>query len=141
MIPENYPPMYPDAVRPTRLRPSVKWSIATFSALAVAVLVGGTAVVSYRAGERHEQQRADAAAALSPVYPETTETTFGDGTWKVGTDIKPGSYVAPGGAVCYWALRGPDPVNGTGSQLQLVTIKESDTAFKSVGCGLWMPRP
>lgn len=68
------------------------------------------------------------------------QTTFGDGTWQVGTDIEPGLYRAPGGGSCYWAeLNSADNfdivTNGGFGPNQTVQI---DTAwFESRDCGEW----
>lgn len=73
-------------------------------------------------------------------------TTFGDGTWIVGTDIAPGAYRAPGGSLCYWArladFSGEEIIanafSDTSSQM-LVEIEASDVAFETNGCGTWEP--
>lgn len=74
----------------------------------------------------------------------TPATTFGDGTWAVGTKIAPGTYQAPGGTGCYWArlsdfsgqlsgiIANADPSGPT-----LVTIASSDAGFETSGCGQW----
>ena len=86
------------------------------------------------------------SADLSAVT--RSRTRFGEGTYIVGVDIKPGSYEARGGEGCYWArLAGfsghvaeifdndyfeyDKPAN--------VEILESDVGFKSDGCGSWKP--
>lgn len=85
-------------------------------------------------------------AAPTTEAPAGPQTTFGPGTWKVGTDIAPGTYKATG-ELCYWArLSGfsgqlEDIIangNGTGGQI-VVTIAESDVAFTSERCGQWTP--
>jgi hypothetical protein len=71
--------------------------------------------------------------------------TFSDGTWRVGADIKPGTYRAAGGEGCYWArLRNFTGENDiisnsfTGSEGQATaTIKPTDKGFKTAGCGTW----
>jgi hypothetical protein len=66
----------------------------------------------------------------------------------VNTDIVPGTYVASGGTSCYW-----ERLRGTSGQFKdisasfyatgrtIVTIQPTDKAFKSQGCGGWMPAP
>jgi hypothetical protein len=73
-----------------------------------------------------------------------SKTSFGPGTYIVGTDIDPGTYSAPGGDTCYWArLSGFGGTtsdilanaNPTGSVV--VTIAASDKGFESTGCGIF----
>ena len=90
-----------------------------------------------------------ASTATLPPTPTSTasptpEPGFGDGAWSVGEDIPPGLYVAPGGALCYWArLSGFggnfDEIiaNGSGSGQRIVTIDPSDAGFDTGGCGSW----
>jgi hypothetical protein len=70
--------------------------------------------------------------------------SFGDGTWRVGAEVAPGTYRAPGGGSCYWArLRnftgGLNSIiaNGGFSKNQTVTIQSSDTGFETRDCGTW----
>jgi hypothetical protein len=71
--------------------------------------------------------------------------TFGDGTFDVGVDIKPGTYRLREPASCYWArLKGFD---GTLDDIianelvddaySVVTIKSTDAGFEADGCGEW----
>jgi hypothetical protein len=71
-------------------------------------------------------------------------TRFGQGTYIVGTDIRPGTYQSRGGSGCYWArLRnftgGLNAIlandNPTGHAI--VTINRGDKGFSSNGCGTW----
>lgn len=72
---------------------------------------------------------------------------FGDGTWRVGTDIQPGTYGTDGGSTCYWAfLRGfpgtdsEDIIfNNYGGGAQVVTILPTYAGFLSDNCGTWVP--
>lgn len=110
------------------------------------ILFGGTVALS------------DAVAALTrcgaPVPPPTGPApgpapefvTFGDGTWRVGIDIPPGTYrlrsEPPGW--CYW-----ERVSGFGGELDeilgndlgfrtmVVTIAPTDAGFVSDDCGRW----
>jgi hypothetical protein len=70
---------------------------------------------------------------------------FGQGTFIVNTDIKPGTYRSSTGDGCYWArLSG---FSGTLSNIiandfrlsgrALVTIRSTDKGFQSSGCGTW----
>ncbi len=74
----------------------------------------------------------------------STNASFGDGTHRVGTDIAPGTYRAPGGDACYWArLSGfsgeiDDVIaNGGFNANPTVTITSSDVGFETRGCGTW----
>lgn len=72
-------------------------------------------------------------------------TSFGQGTFIVGTDMVPGTYRSSKGDGCYWArLRG---FAGTLNEIiandfrssgrALVTIKGTDKGFQSSRCGTW----
>jgi hypothetical protein len=80
-------------------------------------------------------------APLTAPAPEPG--TFGDGIWRVGTAVQPGTYRTPGGPSCYWArLSGfgsTDYVieNGAGAGPQVATIDPGDLGFQSIGCGTW----
>lgn len=96
-------------------------------------------------------QKAAAAPAASTVTQTQTVTTtpaakasFGDGTWRVGTDIQPGTYHTAGGDGCYWERSsstsgsGDDIIaNDNASGPTTVTIAPTDAAFKSQNCGTW----
>lgn len=94
---------------------------------------------------------------LPPIYPGTTvsippsttptgpaNTIPGDGTYRVGVDIRPGTYRSQGSNACYWErLRGlggtVDDIiaNGAGTGPQLVQIAPTDVGFKTQGCPTW----
>jgi hypothetical protein len=72
---------------------------------------------------------------------------FGEGTFIVGTDIRPGTYRSSQGDGCYWArLKG---FSGTLSEIiandyrssgrATVTIRAKDKGFTSSRCGDWSP--
>ena len=78
--------------------------------------------------------------------PEPAGNTFGDGTWVVGSDIKPGTYrAADAGNGCYWQRLknfsgsfGAIIANGNGIGGPLiVTIEKTDEGFSSEDCGDW----
>ena len=80
------------------------------------------------------------------VYTRAQATSFGDGTFVVGTDIQPGTYRSANGQGCYWEresgfsgsladIIANDFVNAP----TIVTIAPSDQGFKSDGCGAWSP--
>jgi hypothetical protein len=69
---------------------------------------------------------------------------IGDGTWIVGTDLKPGEWRTTGGDDCYWerdsnfsgsfdAIIANDSPTGPA----VVDIEKADKAFRSDGCGTW----
>ena len=69
---------------------------------------------------------------------------FGAGTYLVGVDIAPGTYVARAGPSCYWArLRAFTGdlaaiiANANPRGRTIVTISRSDRGFQSHGCGTW----
>ena len=73
--------------------------------------------------------------------PEAQTAMSGDGTYEVGVDVQPGTYVsAPtSGINCYWELGSIiDNDNTTGQAV--VTIKKSDKFFTSSGCSDWKRR-
>ena len=70
--------------------------------------------------------------------------TFGDGTWTVDDEVRPGTYRATADGSCSWArLRGtsgsPDDIlaSGISSGSLLLTIGKHDAAVSSTGCGRW----
>jgi hypothetical protein len=77
----------------------------------------------------------------------SSKVRFGEGTFIVGTDLRPGTYRSSGGDLCYWArLRdfrgqlGSIIANDFGEGRTIVTIKSSDEGFESTGCGEWVRR-
>ena len=81
------------------------------------------------------------------VLPEEPVTHFGDGSYLVGVDIAPGTYVADAGdEFCDWFRTAPfgdtSPDNSGGyvsKGRQIATILASDSGFHSDGCGTWEP--
>jgi hypothetical protein len=73
-----------------------------------------------------------------------SRTRFGAGTYLVGVDVAPGTYVARAGSSCYWArLRAfTGDLNSIISNANprgrtIVAISRSDRGFSSHGCGTW----
>lgn len=72
----------------------------------------------------------------------------GDGTFEVGVDIDPGTYVSSptSGIGCYWArLSGSDGfdsiiTNDFGTGQMIATVQESDRFFETSGCEPWAMR-
>lgn len=91
-----------------------------------------------------------AAKPAAPAKPAVvTVTISGDGTFAVGSQVKPGTYRAavPADSYgCYWErLKGASGdfdeilANGdgdSGAQV-VVTVKSSDKFFHAEGCGTW----
>jgi hypothetical protein len=88
--------------------------------------------------------------AEAPARPRKTPKpgararTFSDGTWLVGSEVRPGTYRATAEGTCSWArlgepLAGLEQVIGSGSGAGsvLVTVGKRDMAFRSTGCGRW----
>jgi hypothetical protein len=86
-------------------------------------------------------------AVKVPVWAVTV--LRGDGTYRVGTQIKPGLYKATGtGSGCYWErLNGFsgsfDDINDNyfGTARTYVQILPGDVGFKTSGCGAWTTVP
>lgn len=73
-------------------------------------------------------------------------TSFGDGTYFVGSDIQPGTYRSSSSTGCYWEREsgfsgslGDVIANNFVNASTVVTIASTDRGFKSDGCGLWSP--
>ncbi len=82
---------------------------------------------------------ADPTPAPPPPGPKTS---FGDGTFAVGTDIVPGVYQSAGpveGGVCYWKRANSEGTvaNAMTKKPQTVQIDAGDTTFKSSECQDW----
>lgn len=82
-----------------------------------------------------------------PPPPETAIP--GDGTFEVGVDIEPGTYVSeePSGRSCYWARLSKGSgglndiiANNNSSGQSIVTIAASDAFFETSRCGGWTKR-
>lgn len=80
--------------------------------------------------------------------PAPAVAMAGDGTYQVGVDVKPGTYVSqkPSSGNCYWArLSGTDGLGGiiannNSSGQSVVTIRKTDKYFESSGCSDWTKR-
>jgi hypothetical protein len=84
------------------------------------------------------------AASTVVAGAATIQTTFGEGTQRVGRDIAAGTYRSRGGDGCYWArLRSFSGnlsailANTNASGSTIVTIKRTDKGFESSGCATW----
>ena len=73
-----------------------------------------------------------------------SKTSFEDGMYIVGADIKPGTYKSKGQSGCYYAR-----LSGFGGTIDdiiannntdtpaIVTVSASDKGFQSKNCGTW----
>ena len=108
---------------------------------------GRSITVRVSASRAYSDTRVTKSSALKvPVWPVTV--LRGDGTYRVGTQIKPGLYKSTGGTFCYWArlskfsgssydINENDIVSG----ITYVQILPGDVGFKSDGCGSWTTVP
>ena len=81
-----------------------------------------------------------------PAPPPATAMA-GDGTYQVGVDVKPGTYVSSTpSSNCYWARKTAGDsldgiiANSNSSGQSVVTIRASDKFFESSGCSDWTKR-
>lgn len=80
--------------------------------------------------------------------PKVAVAMEGDGTYEVGVDVKPGTYVSNKPQLnCYWArLKGSGGsfgdiiANNNTSGRSVVTIKKTDKFFETSGCEPWTKR-
>lgn len=86
--------------------------------------------------------------SVGAATASAASTSFGTGTWAVGSQIAPGTYRTAGGPTCYWArLRNFGGTltailaNALPQGQSIVTILPTDAGFESDGCGTWSPLP
>lgn len=98
-------------------------------------------VTAVRTGYYATSRTSAATASVAAPSPVLTK----DGTYRVGTDIAPGTYVATASQFgCYWerrstsgsSLSGVIANDFVGGQV-IVTVKSSDRYFVTDGCGSW----
>src|SRR5258708_5690490 len=102
--------------------------------VAATMLVAGW---SMAAGAASADPPSPAPTPPAPAAPKTTIDT--DGTFKVGTDIAPGTYASAGpvdGRTCYWKRMSDaasDNVidNALSKKPQIVQIDATDASFKT----------
>lgn len=79
-----------------------------------------------------------------PGEPGSAVTSFGDGTYQVGTDIEPGRYFTSSADGCSWYRLGDFRWEGSlgnswGYDTAMVDVLETDAGFAAEGCGAWEP--
>lgn len=150
MQPQPYgPPPMPPPRPPSKGVPIAVTIIVAGVSLVVGIGVGAagsgtggdTAAAPEATVTKTVTAKPKATAAAVPAGPATT---FGDGTYRVGKEIRPGTYKAAGGGGCYWERMrdfkgelGSILANENPSGSTTVTIKASDAGFKTDGCGTW----
>jgi hypothetical protein len=138
--------------------------VAFLAGMGVVIVVGGDnndskskavqAAPTRTVTARPESTLTVTATATATVATKTTVTAkppapkaaiTEDGTYLVGKDIKPGTYRAHADDLCYWArLSGTSGdfddiiADGEGPGQLTVTIKSSDKALETDGCGDWV---
>lgn len=116
------------------------------------ILIGVCGALLLGAACSVPEEKAEPASAPTPAVSKEKPAkaqgnTFADGTWRVPSEVKPGTYWANGQAGCYWErLRGfsgdvlKDVISNSVSATEgpvTVTIKPTDLGFKSQLCGTW----
>ena len=118
--------------------------------IVIAVIIAVVIVVSVLVSLDSEPTRTTPAPTSTARLLPSTSTPrvpipgFGDGVWRVGRDIEPGTYRSPGLDLCYWerlsGFSGTSDdliTNGIGDFEMIVTVKETDRGFLSDGCHWW----
>lgn len=90
------------------------------------------------------------AVTKTVTVKATPKASFaGDGTYEVGKDIQPGTYVSstPDSGNCYWARMkgmsgsfGDIIANNNSAGQSVVTIASTDKVFETSGCNDWSRR-
>lgn len=120
----------------------------TLTTVLVGAALFGTLTACEPATPGAESGTTAAKAVQHSKTPKKTgpKSHFSDGTYRVGTGIRPGTYTTTAGHdLCYWVrLSGfsgelDDVVaNGGGSKGAIVvTIKKTDKGFETKRCGTW----
>ncbi len=113
-------------------------------------LVGGgsrpqaTVTVHDRAPTLLPGSQQQVAGSGSSTNQQSVPVVPGDGTFRVGLDVQPGTYRSDGSDGCYWArLKGLSGstndiiANSAAPGPQVVEIAPTDVAFKSSNCASW----
>jgi hypothetical protein len=90
-----------------------------------------------------EGELAETESELGGAEEKVAKGTITDGVWQIERDFLPGTYEAPGGGSCYWALLsslgsgGVEGIieNGGFNEHQILTIESP--YFETSECGTW----
>lgn len=93
--------------------------------------------------ESIEGELSETESELGGAEERVAKGTITDGTWQLERDYLPGTYEAPGGGSCYWALLsslgggGVEGIieNGGFNKHQILTIESP--YFETRACGTW----
>lgn len=93
--------------------------------------------------ETVEGELSETESELGGAEERVAKGTITDGTWQLDRDYLPGTYEAPGGGSCYWALLsslgggGVEGIieNGGFNKHQILTIESP--YFETRSCGTW----
>ena len=108
--------------------------------------VGGPALVSIaRTDKAFKSTECGTWRLVTAATPLRPAPAFANGTRLVNREVTPGTYIAPGGRICYWErLRnlsgehGAIVVNEAVMSGQVVAqVDPTDVAFGTYGCGTW----
>jgi hypothetical protein len=157
------PPPEPPRRRPWVARHKVLTGLGALFALLVVLVVAGAADGGGGQAGNGSAASSDPASSApatldptggptdDPTPPAGPATTIpGDGTFLVGTDIKPGTYRSPmpESGNCYWARMsdvgddlGGIIANDNSAGPSVVTIRATDKAFTTTGCEPWTLAP
>jgi hypothetical protein len=117
--------------------------------LVLLLCIGGAAIGGFFSDVATQDGQDGDPSASAGVTPDGS-TTFADGEFVIGTDIKSGTYTTtvPGDSTCSWERA--SSADGSASSVLdsgveapgkavVVTIKATDEVFRSQGCGTWLP--
>jgi hypothetical protein len=152
-LPAQSLPDAPEAPQPDRevSSPAAFIAVVAVSALVVILCVLGATMSGLFNFSASADQPSDAAttASGSDQGARVPASSFPDGQWLVGGDIRPGTYavtVAAGTAGCTWERNAStdgnatsvlESGNGKAGEALVVSIKDTDKVFQSRGCGTW----
>ena len=104
----------------------------------------GPAVVTIKGSDRGFESNDCGTWTSNLARVSKSRTRIAAGTWIVGIDVAPGTYLSRAGSSCYWArLRAFTGdlnsiiANDNPRGRAIVTISRSDKGFDTNGCGTW----
>lgn len=115
------------------------------SGIAVSVVLLAISAINSNAnqgsGNNNSPSSNTETSTAGNLEPQKPYTSFGDGTYIVGTDVLPGTYRSSGGNDCYWerlsGFSGSESDIITNGSNSIITIKNTDKGFDTNGCGVW----